>query len=54
MNYRMAKKLHNEDEVVRKADGCPLYVLSVEHCPERHAVLLHCDDGNVYHHREIK
>lgn len=54
MNYKTAVKLHNEDEVIRKSDGRSLYVLSVEHYPERHAVLLHCDDGNVYHHRDVK
>ena len=52
MRYRDAKKLHREDEVVRKSDGRSLYVVEVE-IPNGKNVLIMCDDGNTYHHTEI-
>ena len=54
MTYRAAKKLHNEDEVIRKSDGCPLYVVSTEHHPDEKAVFIFCDDGDCYHHKEVR
>ena len=52
MKYCDAKKLHNEDEVIIKAGNWPAYVVSVE--VKKKAVFVMCDDGNVYHHTEIR
>lgn len=52
MTYRNAKKLHNEDEVIVKETGCPLYVISTTITEK--VVYVECDDGNVYHHRDIR
>ncbi len=52
MRYRNAKKLHNEDEVILKRTGRSLYVIEIE-VHEKDA-LIHCDDGNVHHHTEVK
>lgn len=54
MLYRHAKKLHNEDEVTRKSDGRVLVVTSVEIDPDAKSVIVYCDDGNGYRHREIR
>ena len=51
MTYKMAKTLHNEDEVIRKSDNCSLFVVSVN-ITERDVTLL-CDYGNEYHHTEV-
>lgn len=54
MDYKHARKLHNGDEVLRKSDGEPLMVLSIEEHIGRKTVLIYCDDGQEYHHREVK
>lgn len=52
MRYRDAKRLHSGDEVIVKAFRCPQYVVEVEvHDKD---VLVLCDDGVQYHHREIR
>lgn len=52
MLYRNAKKLHNEDEVIRKSDNRSLFVISVKVMDKDIFVI--CDDGSIYHHKEIK
>ena len=52
MTYKFAKQLHNEDEVTVKETGCVLTVVSVD--IQKKAVIVMCDDGNEYHHRELK
>lgn len=52
MLYRNAKKLHNEDAVIRKSDNCSLIVCSVKVMEKD--IFLTCDDGNIYHHKEVK
>ena len=54
MRYRDAKKLHNEDEVMRKSDGRSLYVVSTVVNGLDRSVIIFCDDGNTYHHRDVK
>lgn len=54
MTYRDAKKLHNEDEVIRKSDGAVLRVVAVDDYPKVKTISILCDDGNAYHHREVK
>lgn len=52
MTYQNAKKLHNEDEIIVKETNYPLFVVSVEITDK--VVYVECDDGSVYHHRDIK
>ena len=52
MTFANAKKLHNEDEVTIKETGVILTVISTE--VKEKTVTILCDDGNEYHHREIK
>lgn len=52
MTKRQAEKLHNEDEIMVKETGEILTVLSVEVYDKK--VLVFCDDGNTYHHRDIR
>jgi len=54
MKYVNAKRLHNEDEVISKETGDSLYVVSTEVDEEHKKVIILCDDGNYYHHRDIK
>ena len=44
MKYRDAKKLHNEDQVIRKSDKVILKVLSVEVYGQNKVVRLNCVD----------
>lgn len=51
MQYRQAKKLHNEDAVRTKKHGYILTVVKTEiHDKD---VIVMCSDGNEYHHTEI-
>lgn len=52
MRKRQAEKLHNEDEITVKKTGEVLTVLSVD--VYNKMVLVHCDNGNVYHHKNIR
>ena len=52
MTFANAKNLHNEDEVTIKETGVILSVISTE-IKEKTVTIL-CDDGNEYHHRDIK
>lgn len=52
MRYRDAKKLNNEDEVVVKETGNILRVISTKIYEK--SVIVGCDDGNEYHHTELK
>lgn len=52
MTKRQVEKLHNEDEIMVKETGEILTVLSVE--VYNKMGLAHCDDGNVYHRRDIR
>ena len=51
MTYSAAKDLHNADEVLIKKTGAVKTVICTE--VEDKTVLVTCDDGNVYTHREI-
>ena len=53
MTYRNAKRLHNEDEVLIKEEGIYRYVISTEVDEEHKRVIILCDDGNYYHHRDV-
>lgn len=55
MTFRNAKKLHNEDEVTIKTTGETLWVLNAW-VPDDNSkvVLIECDDGNTYHHTEVR
>lgn len=53
LTYSEAKGLHNEDEVIRKKDGTPLYVVQTRVHGLKRTVRVLCDDGNWYHHREL-
>lgn len=52
MKYSEAKKLHNEDEVTIKETGVVLTVINTD-IRDKY-ILIECDDGNTYHHRDIK
>lgn len=52
MIFRAAAKLHNEDEVVCKANKEILRVSFVE--IEGKNVYITCTNGQTYHHTEIK
>ena len=52
MTYKKAYTLHNEDEVTVKETGEILTVIDIEVNGKN--VLVECDDGNVYHHRDIE
>ena len=52
MQYRNAKRLHNEDEVVIKATGRSKYVVQIE--IHEKDVFIYCDDGTLYHHTDIR
>jgi len=54
MTYQAAKKLHNEDEVIRKEDDVSLYVIDIEIDEINKNVWILCDDGNNYHHDDVK
>ena len=59
MKYNDAKKLHNGDEIIVKETNEILTVLQA-YQPRplnnivRKIILVECDDGNTYHHRDIK
>jgi len=52
MTYRQAKKLHNGDEVTIKESDRVMTVVSTEIHDK--AVIIMVDDGNMYHHRDVK
>lgn len=52
MTRKMANKLHNEDEVVKKLTGEVLTVISIR--KEGRNVFIFCDDGNEYHNKELR
>ena len=55
MKYVDARKLHNEDEVTVKETGEVLTVIDAYQPDENvKVILVECDDGNTYHHRDIK
>lgn len=57
MTFRNAQKLHNEDEVIVKKTGKILRVLNaytVDDPMFTKCVLIECEDGNTYHHTEMK
>ena len=54
MTQRNAKKLHNEDEIIFKGTGQVLTVIEVEDDSLHRDIFIRCDDGNLYHHREVK
>lgn len=57
MRFRDAKKLHNEDEVTVKKTGEVRTVLKAYVIDDplfAKAVIVECDDGNSYHHTEVR
>ena len=54
MTYQNAKKLHNQDEVLIKEEGIYRYVVNTELDEVNKIVLILCDNGNTYHHREVE
>jgi len=55
MRFTDAKRLQNEDEVTIKKTGEVLWVLGAwipDDNPK--VVLIECDDGNTYTHREVR
>lgn len=52
MTFAFAKQLHNEDEVTVKETKTILTVIKTE--IREKAVLVLCDDGNWYHHHDLK
>lgn len=52
MTYRDALKLHNEDEVTVKATNTVMQVVEIITHKTYVEVLL--EDGNYYHHKDIK
>lgn len=54
MNYVYAKNLHNEDEVISKKTGTSLRVVRTDVDEESRDVFIYCDDGQYYHHTEVK
>lgn len=55
MTYENAKKLHSGDEVMVKSGRRPFPCLTVvEVLIEHKNIYVYCDDGNSYHHRELK
>lgn len=59
MKYADAKKLHNGDKVVIKETNQVLTVIKA-YAPRpmnmiyRKNILIECDDGNTYHHTNIR
>ena len=54
MSYGQAKKLHKDDEVTIKRTGCVMRVVYTEVQLGRKNVNIMCEDGNWYHHREVR
>lgn len=53
MKRHDACKLHNEDEVTVKETGKHVHVLDAYLHDDGRTVLVECDDGNTYTHREV-
>ena len=53
MRYKVAKKLHDEDEVTVKKTNVVLRVMG-DIIPHTKDVYVPCDDGNTYHHTELR
>ena len=54
MKYKDASKLHNNDEVIVKKTGEILRVSFIERYEKEKSIFVFCDDGNEYHHRELR
>ena len=54
MTYNFAKKLHKGDRVTIKKTGYGMIIIATEVQLGRKNVSILCDDGNWYHHREVK
>lgn len=55
MKYRYAKQLHNGDEVTIKETGAVLTVVEAyKPEPTKNTIIVLCDDGNEYHHRDVR
>ncbi len=54
MIYRNAKALHKGDEVTIKKTGQIMMVVFTEVQLGRKNVNIMCEDGNWYHHTEVK
>ena len=52
MTYKNAKNLHNEDEVILKKTGEVMSVVEIS--VKEKSVMIMCEDGNEYHHTEIR
>ena len=54
MVYTKALKLHKGDEVTIKKTGSVMMVVTTETQLGRKNVNIMCEDGNWYHHTEVK
>lgn len=54
MTFVNAKKLHNEDEVIVKRTSEVLTVLQAYLSANEKNVIVKCNDGNTYYHRELR
>ena len=54
MKYKDALKLRYGDEVLNKKTGLAIVVSFIERYEKDKTVYVFCDDGNEYHHREVK
>lgn len=54
MNFRDAKRLHNEDEVTIKETNEVVTVLQSYQSENGKYIIVECDDGNTYYNDEIR
>lgn len=53
MLYKYAKNLHNGDEVIVKHTNEIVTVIDITYIDDKKVIVM-CDDGNEYHHKDIK
>lgn len=53
MLYKYAKDLHNGDEVIIKHTNEIVTVIGITYKDDKKIIIM-CDDGNEYHHKDIK
>lgn len=53
MLYKYAKGLHNGDDVIIKQTNEIVTVIDITYIDDKKVIVI-CDDGNEYHHKDIK
>lgn len=53
MLYKYAKNLRNGDEVIIKQTNEIVTVIDIIYIDDKKIIVM-CDDGNEYHHKDIK